>query len=461
MDILVLTQQGGILKPFAILLGYIMNYIYRFLQLFGIENVGLTIVLFTLVVNILLIPLTRRQQKFSKLQKIMQPDLNKIQKKYAGKKDEKSLRMQQAETQAVYDKYGASPASGCLPLLIQFPILFALYRVIYNVPAYVQPVKDVYMKIAEPIMSASGAGDIMNNIISTMNLKVTDFDITSENKVIDALYLIKSTGWDTLKDAFAGSADVVNAINTYASQIVHMNSLPGGLNIADTPMSLGNGFWGIFPGILIPILAGLTQFWSYKVTQKNAPQQSEEMQNSSMGSSMKMMNYTMPLMSVFFCITLPVGIGVYWVASATFRTIIYIFIDKFTHLDAEELIEKNKEKAAEKAAKRKEQNRRLEEYAQMRTSKISDRAKTVSYLDESSRNKNAGGNNNRNSQNRNKSSSGSNNRNNNGRKNNGQNSSSAGKSNSSGSGKKAVTDSKQKNKKSISGYAHMINKRDD
>ena len=89
MDILVLTQQGGILKPFAILLGYIMNYIYRFLEIFGIENVGLTIVLFTLVVNLLLMPLTFRQQKFTKLQKVMQPELNKIQKKYAGKRDEK------------------------------------------------------------------------------------------------------------------------------------------------------------------------------------------------------------------------------------------------------------------------------------------------------------------------------------------------------------------------------------
>ena len=460
MDILVLTQQGGILKPFAILLGYIMNYIYQFLEIFGIENVGLTIVLFTLVVNLLLMPLTFRQQKFTKLQKVMQPELNKIQKKYAGKRDEKSMRMQQAETQAVYDKYGASPASGCLPLLIQFPILFALYRVIYNVPAYVKPVKDVYLKIAEPIMNTSGAGDIMNDIISSMNLKVTDFDITNSNKVVDVLYLIKSTGWDTLKDAFSSSASVVDAINTYASQIVHMNSLPGGLNIADTPMTLGNGFWGIFPGILIPLLAGLTQFWSYKVTQKNAAQQSEEIANSSMGSSMKMMNYTMPLMSVFFCITLPTGIGVYWVAIATFRTIISIFIDKFSHIDAEELIEKNKEKAAEKAAKRQEQQKQLESYAQMRTSKISDRAKTVSYLD--SKESTAGQNKGSAAQNKKSGSSSSrSNNNNNSRKNNNSNHSSAGGGTSSGSGKKTVTDSKQKNKKSISGYAHMINKRDE
>ena len=158
MSILVLTQTGGILKPFAIILGFIMNYIYRFLQIFGINNVALTIILFTLVINV-------KQQKFSKMSSLMNPELQKVQKKYQNRKDEKSMRMMQAETQAIYDKYGASPTGGCLPMLIQLPILFALYRVIYNVPAYVEPVREIYEHIAQPIMSASGAGDIMTTLI--------------------------------------------------------------------------------------------------------------------------------------------------------------------------------------------------------------------------------------------------------------------------------------------------------
>ena len=127
MSILVLTQTGGILKPFAIILGFIMNYIYRFLQIFGINNVALTIILFTLVINVLMIPLTVKQQKFSKMSSLMNPELQKVQKKYQNRKDEKSMRMMQAETQAIYDKYGASPTGGCLPMLIQFPILMALF----------------------------------------------------------------------------------------------------------------------------------------------------------------------------------------------------------------------------------------------------------------------------------------------------------------------------------------------
>ena len=132
MSILVLTQTGGILKPFAIILGFIMNYIYRFLQIFGINNVGLTIILFTLVINVLMIPLTVKQQKFSKMSSLMNPELQKVQKKYQNRKDEKSMRMMQAETQAIYDKYGASPTGGCLPMLIQMPIIMGLFE--KNVP---------------------------------------------------------------------------------------------------------------------------------------------------------------------------------------------------------------------------------------------------------------------------------------------------------------------------------------
>ena len=366
MDILVLTQQSGILKPFAIVLGYIMNYIYRFLEHFGISNVALTIILFTLVVNVLMIPLTVRQQKFSKMSSIMNPELQKIQKKYEGKRDERSMRMQQAETQAVYDKYGASPAGGCLPMLIQLPILLALYRVIYNVPAYVQPIKDVYESIATPIMNTSGADSIMQTLISDMSLRVSNFDITNIDKIIDALYLVKSTGWETVSSAFASSSDVVNAIATYSPQIIKMNSIVGGLTISDPPVIFSNGLTGIFPGILIPLLAAASQWVQMKVSTKN---QKIDL-DTQMGSTMNTMNMMMPLMSLFFCTTLPAGIGIYWIASAVIRTIFYVLIDKFSEQNPEQIIEANKEKAAMKAEKRKEQAEKLESYAAMNTRNI-------------------------------------------------------------------------------------------
>ena len=85
----------------------------------------------------LMLPMQIKQQKFSKLNSVMTPEIQKIQKKYQGKKDQQSQLAQQEEIKAVYDKYGTSPTGSCLQLLIQMPILFALYRVIMNVPAYV------------------------------------------------------------------------------------------------------------------------------------------------------------------------------------------------------------------------------------------------------------------------------------------------------------------------------------
>ena len=416
MNIVTLTQSTGILRPFAIVLGYIMNYIYRFLQIFGINNVALTIILFTLVVNILLTPLSIRQQKFTKMSAVINPELKKIQKKYDGKKDERSMRMQQAETQALYDKYGASPTSGCLPLLIQMPILFALYRVIYNIPAYVEPVREIYMKIAEPIFNTSGAGSIMENLISDMSLAIRNFDITDINKIIDALNLVKSNGWETVSKAFSAAPEVTQAITQYSGEIVKMNSFIGGLNIANTPVDVTGGMAGIFPGILIPILAGVSQYINIKISQKNTATD-----NSEMGSTMKTMNLMMPLISVFFCWSLPVGIGIYWIASAVFRTISYVLIDKFfTVGDLDAIVEANKEKAAKKAEKRDAATKKqLEAYANMNTKK-----KSISEL-----------------------------------------AAQAGGREDSGapdSKKKAYQqNSSQAGKKSVAGYAHMVGRKDD
>ena len=124
---MLLTQQGGILKPFAIILGYILEGVFWVLDKIGIPNTGLAIIIFTVVIYLLMIPLTYKQQKFSKLNNKMNPELMAIRKKYEGKNDQDSMMRMNAETQAVYQKYGVNPSGSCLQLLIQMPILFALY----------------------------------------------------------------------------------------------------------------------------------------------------------------------------------------------------------------------------------------------------------------------------------------------------------------------------------------------
>ena len=137
-----LTRTGGILGPIASILGWVMDRLFAITGVFGIENIGLCIILFTIVVKLLMLPLTIKQQKSSKLMAVMQPELQAIQKKYKGKEnDQKAMMMMQTESKAVYEKYGTSMTGGCLPLLIQLPIILALYRVIYNIPAYVNTVR--------------------------------------------------------------------------------------------------------------------------------------------------------------------------------------------------------------------------------------------------------------------------------------------------------------------------------
>ena len=124
------------------LLGWIISGIdWCVFHVFGLHNIGLCIVLFTIIVYTLMIPLNTKQQKSSRLMSKINPEIQAIQAKYKGKKDTESMTKMQTETQAVYNKYGVSPFGGCLPLLISMPIMFALYGVIHKITDYVPSLK--------------------------------------------------------------------------------------------------------------------------------------------------------------------------------------------------------------------------------------------------------------------------------------------------------------------------------
>lgn len=362
MNGIVLSRVGGILGPFALIFGLIMNSIYDVLDLVGIPNVALTIIIFTLISDLLMLPLTIKQQKFTRVSALVQPELEKVKKKYKGKTDEVSMRRQQAETMDVYNKYGASPSSGCLPVLISFPIMFALYRIIYNIPSYVGQIGQLFETIAEPISKVPNGAEIMEKLISDLNIAVSGFDFTNTEKIIDVLNGVKTTQWTEVAGAFAKHPEVVQAIDQVKETIIHVHSLPGGLNVMDAPVNMANGIAGLFPGILIPILAGVTQYLSIKITSSSRPAGSVSPEQDQMASTMKSMNVTMPLVSVFICFSLPTGVGIYWIANAVFRTLFSVLINKYYNTkDIEELTKKNAEKIAQKNAKREAALKEFEE----------------------------------------------------------------------------------------------------
>lgn len=376
-----LTQyDGAILGPIAKLLGLILNAIFNFLDYFGIENAGLCIIIFTFLVNALMIPLTIKQQKFTKLSSKMNPEIMKLQEKYKGKKDEASLRKQQLEMQAIYEKYGANPTSGCLPMLITFPIMLALYRVIYNIPAYVSSIKGLYENIAVKMLDTDYLSIMTDYAHKFSNLNISKWGDISEaipkDNLIDIMSQFRAADWADLlsNDTFQSISNVITA---NSEKIMHINNFGWGVNILETPwqqvVSSSVPMVTKILYLLIPILAVVTQMVQTKLMMSNTPQANGNDPSSAM---MKSMNTFMPLMSGAFCLTLPVGVGIYWIAGAVFRGIQQLFVNKYMErMDVDALIEKNREKQKKKNEKRGiDPSVSMEELAKTRTSSIKDKA---------------------------------------------------------------------------------------
>lgn len=179
-----------VIKQIADLLGIVMNAIFFVFDKIGIANIGLCIIIFTLIVKLLMIPMTIKQQKTTKLSSVMNPELQAIQKKYKGKKDNESMMAMNAETKAVYEKYGTSPTGGCLPMLLQMCILLALYGVISNIPSHVGAVEDIYMEAAQYISQSMDDYDDLNKLNQIMvDNGIEGFEKQDDfNKVLDAYY---------------------------------------------------------------------------------------------------------------------------------------------------------------------------------------------------------------------------------------------------------------------------------
>ena len=225
--------------------------------MFGIMNIGLCIILFTLVIKLVLFPLTIKQQKSSKLMAVMQPEINAIQQKYKGKTDQQSMMLQQQEMKAVYEKYGTSMTGGCVQLLIQMPILFALYRVIINIPAYVPSVRVFFDNVVNAI-GGMNAADTLTKFATDNNISMSTIKaITDNDKIVDLLYKLTPDQWTSLTNLFPQAQQV---ITENAQQIEKMNSFLG-VNLAVAPWQ------GFEPNLawIIPILAGLSQWYSTKL----------------------------------------------------------------------------------------------------------------------------------------------------------------------------------------------------
>ena len=334
-------------------------------------------------------PLTIKQQKFSKLQVRMNPEIQAIQAKYKGKQDQASMLALNQETKAVYAKYGVPPPGSCLQLLIQMPILFALYRVIYAMPAYVTKIGEAFGVLADKIMQASNGVEEVKALSSAMYF-TKNFDIAgnTKNAIIDTLNKTSTLDMTALSEKF-GLADLTyngSLILTNGSEKglidIYNNFL--GLNIGNSPMdtmktAFAAGNYLLLAGaIAIPVLAAVTQWINYKLMPQAATNDDNKKKQPSndtaeaMQQSMKMMNTLMPIMSAWFCLTLPAGMGLYWVIGAVVRSIQQVAINKhIDKMDIDAEIEKNVEKYKEKLKKQGIDPAKLQAAARTNTKSIS------------------------------------------------------------------------------------------
>ncbi len=361
MGIAILTQDNGLIlgNIAKYILGPILNGIFIFLDKLpwnNSANIGVAIILFTIVIYLLMLPLTIKQQKFSKLQAKMNPEIQAIQERYKGKKDQDSQLAMNQEIQAVYSKYGVSPTGSCLQLLIQMPILFALYRVIYSIPAYVPLVKNAYKGLVDALITKPDSVEFMQTLSSAKNFanqfssdKFVEGSEYLSNTFIDVLNRASSADWANISATYPDlSETVAKTMSTLGS---YNNFL--GVNIGYSPKDLivnawsgtDKDFYVILIAILIPVLSAVTQWLNVKFTPQAASSNSGNSQADQMQASLKMMNVFMPIFSAFICFSFPAGVGLYWIAGSVVRSVQQVLINKHVDkmdLDAE--IKKNIEK---------------------------------------------------------------------------------------------------------------------
>lgn len=398
-----------LIKWISNILGIVMSGLYSFFGMFGIFNIGLCIIVFTIICKMILFPITLKQQKFSKVSVKMNPELQAIQKKYQGKRDNDSMMKQQAETMALYEKYGTSPTGSCLPLFIQMIILLGLYAVIISIPTYVKPISEIYQNASDEIVSVFDDYDDLNYVKGAVDndYKDEEFDTLIKNNydntkteaennsaiyenlinlyatvkplddfsngysksinIINSLKEVSDEKWDeiiakekenknpneyyiALYEKYKGYTDadwenyktsltsVKEKITGYESEISDIYTFAW-IDLSKSPSDLE---WF---ALIIPILSFLTQWFSMKISTANQP----SMEGNPMATSMKMMSFTMPVISAFFCYSLPSGLGLYWVMSAVVQIIQQLFINHhFKNVDVDELIKANVEKAKKK-----------------------------------------------------------------------------------------------------------------
>lgn len=292
-------------------LGWIMWAIFKV-----IPSYGIAIIIFTLITKFLLMPLTVKQEKNAARMSAFQPKMQALQKKYA-----KNPEKLQEEQMKLYSEENINPMGSCLPMFIQFPILFGIIDVVYR------PLTHLF-RISKDLIAQAQA--ITVDFYTAQ--KVTD-KVLNNIKYRPELYIIEA--YQQNPSAFSSIPEISEKLQSFDLNFLCWN--------------LGQVPDWTFPAFLIPVLAGLSQLamtvymqWKQKKDNPSAP---------SMGA-MNIMLYAMPIMSIWFAFALPMGVGFYWIIQSLVSFGQTVMLKKIYNKEKiEEILKKEKENSKKKKKK--------------------------------------------------------------------------------------------------------------
>ena len=286
---------------------------------------GMAIILFTLVIKLIMLPFQMKSKKSMMRMSRMSGRMQEIQKKYANNQTKQAEEMQK-----LYAEEGINPMSGCLWSLLPFPILLALYSIIRQpITHFMMLSQDVVQQMVDAV---TGAG----------------LDVASIVQMKDGAAIVRDGQINLVKTIASELPEVGQSVPGW----INLNYTSFGLDMAANPWSMVTGFtftWAAIGLILIPIIAGGSQWLMTKITMKHQPQT-----DPSAASANRMMMF-MPLFSVYIAFTMPAALGVYWIAQSAFAAVQEYFMGAFFNKRLEE------EENARYEARQAERKRKMEE----------------------------------------------------------------------------------------------------
>jgi len=345
----------GIINDFF---GAMLNMIFEgVVAISPTASLGITIVLFTLVTRLLLTPLQLSSQRTSRGMSKIQPEMQRIQNKYKNKKDQESQLQQSAEMKSLYKKYKINPLAGCLPLLIQMPLIFALFNVLREPAIYITKLQEQYTKIANDIIvNVSDAPQLLEGFKKAITTSTRhDYNLSKIDDLWKFLSHLNSGQWKEFLSKMSVEAQAILAPTLKTKEQFEMFL---GVNLVDTPALLIKG--GVWLAILVPIIAGASTYIFSKITMASSAAMQQPAVNadgtvkaSSTESMMKTMNIMMPVMTAIFSYTMPIGLAVYWIAGNIIMMGQQWFVNKIVMKQEAKLDEQHRKEREEEAKEKK------------------------------------------------------------------------------------------------------------